>query len=852
MQSLFSSSLHRSGASWLRLGVAGLSLLVLTASSQAQRKYIVQDLGEIGGAITLHPARVNMHGDIAGHFLKSQGSGAFYATQGLIFDIGALPGHASASARWLNRHGILIGTSGEGAARRAFLWQNGTMVQVPHFAGQPTEGAAINDNSNYAFNLMTAPRAFVVRGPNSVEVPPLGLGMEIKVMNNRDRVAGVVRLLNGFSMFQYDPPDANGNERLQEINVRRQGDVYSQPNDITHNSPYAGTESMIVGVTGWFTGAPFAPDSHFMPQGFLFSNTTYYLPNLPNNNLSEANGMQSVGPWSIVGRSGHAQIVNNKPHYVWTPVFWECLRLSPPLWAPRNIYDLLPPGTTQNIQNLTSINDSGQIAAVSEQAGRYRSLLLTPVLTPVNLILNPQEVAGGLPSVGTVIIDGNAPVGGYAVNITSNNGIAQVPSTVTVPQNEDRVQFPITTSPVSVPTSVTITAERHGYTRSAMLVVNPVELLWMSVHPVNVTGGLTATGTARLNGPAPSGGMTVMLSTSRPDVATVPASVTVQPGQIFANFTVSTKVVTQRVDMLLIGRRGNVERTTQFSVVTPFIQSLTLSLGNVFGGNSVQGTVRLTNNALPPGATIQLTSSSPSVLQVPSSVAIPTGQIAAQFTATTTRVPFNITVTVTARFNQSTATATVVVLPYRLDRFSIHPTTVLGSHSATGTVRIDHPAPAGGLPITIVSGNPGAARAPETVMVPEGQQIAFFTITTSILEQNTDAPITARYLNVTLGQTLHVLAAQLDTHAIVPPTIQGGLSAQGQLGLTRPAQAGGALVRLFSNIPQVIVPAQVTIPEGQQNFNYTVQTQTVGTTTQGEVTAVRGTITRVATITLTP
>jgi len=66
----------------------------------------------------------------------------------------------------------------------------------------------------------------------------------------------------------------------------------------------------------------------------------------------------------------------------------------------------------------------------------------------------------------------------------------------------------------------------------------------LSPSPTSVLGGPlgSSTGTATLNGPAPSGGALVSLSSSDA-AATMPASVTVHEGAISATFTVNTSPV---------------------------------------------------------------------------------------------------------------------------------------------------------------------------------------------------------------------------------------------------------------------------------------------------------------------
>ncbi|MEN3000716.1 MAG: S8 family serine peptidase [Armatimonadota bacterium] len=188
---------------------------------------------------------------------------------------------------------------------------------------------------------------------------------------------------------------------------------------------------------------------------------------------------------------------------------------------------------------------------IASGAGRlnvYRALQAagggggTPALS--GLSISPSSVVGGNPATGTVTLTAPAQAGGFTVQLSSSNpSVASVPASVTVPQGQTSANFTITTSQVSSTTTVTITASAGGVTRQANLTVNPpspATLQSLTISPTSVWGGNSATGTVRLSGPAPSGGVVVTLRSSRPDRAIVPSSVTVPAGQTQASFTIRT------------------------------------------------------------------------------------------------------------------------------------------------------------------------------------------------------------------------------------------------------------------------------------------------------------------------
>ena len=83
-----------------------------------------------------------------------------------------------------------------------------------------------------------------------------------------------------------------------------------------------------------------------------------------------------------------------------------------------------------------------------------------------------------------------------------------------------------------------------AFNRGVLYRIGPAEaatLTSLSLSQATVTGGATVTGTVRLSGAAPAGGIHAALASSDQRVATVPSSVTVAPGASTATFAVKTK-----------------------------------------------------------------------------------------------------------------------------------------------------------------------------------------------------------------------------------------------------------------------------------------------------------------------
>src|SRR5207253_2130196 len=147
--------------------------------------------------------------------------------------------------------------------------------------------------------------------------------------------------------------------------------------------------------------------------------------------------------------------------------------------------------------------------------------------------------------------------GGAQVLLSSDNGAASVPSSVTVPAGDTSATFPINTSAVAASTPVTITASYGGATQTATLTVTPAALPSLTLNPTSVIGGAqSSVGTVALSGPAPAGGAQIMLSSSNRGAARVPSSVTVPAGATSATFTVTTSAVALRTAVTVSASYG--------------------------------------------------------------------------------------------------------------------------------------------------------------------------------------------------------------------------------------------------------------------------------------------------------
>ena len=288
-----------------------------------------------------------------------------------------------------------------------------------------------------------------------------------------------------------------------------------------------------------------------------------------------------------------------------------------------------------------------------------------PTLT--GLSLDPATVVEGTNSTGTVTLSAPAPTDGTVVSLTSGNtAAATVPGTVTVQSGTSSATFTVVSGTTSGSSSSVITASAGGVERTAVLTVNSASptLSNLSVVPLSVTGGSSATGTVTLTAPATGAGITVALASSS-TTAMVPTDVTVTPGASTAAFTITTAQVTSSTSALITATHGAASRSFSLAITPaatgPAASSVTLSQTTVVGGTPVTGTVRLTTSAPSGGSSVALSSDNPNAATVPSSVSVPGGQTTATFPVETKPTVNSQSATIIAEAGGARVGATLTV-----------------------------------------------------------------------------------------------------------------------------------------------------------------------------------------------
>jgi hypothetical protein len=230
-----------------------------------------------------------------------------------------------------------------------------------------------------------------------------------------------------------------------------------------------------------------------------------------------------------------------------------------------------------------------------------------------------------------------------------------------VPAGVESVSFTMPTSQVSADTPVTITATWRGASvQATTTLTRQPQPTSITLDPATTSGTSGSFGRVTAADPRDAD-VTFTLSTSRPDLVTIPNSVTVPQFAAAGGFNIGTSPVSVQtlVTISVSGGGATLSATLTLDPVAvgPSVSALTLSPSAVTSGTSSTGTVTLSGAAPTGGLAVSLASSS-AVASVPASVTVPAGATSASFNVSTSGAG-NATITATGGGASRSAVLTV-------------------------------------------------------------------------------------------------------------------------------------------------------------------------------------------------
>lgn len=354
----------------------------------------------------------------------------------------------------------------------------------------------------------------------------------------------------------------------------------------------------------------------------------------------------------------------------------------------------------------------------------------------------------------------------------------------------------------------------------------------VKVSPNPVIGGQNATGTVVLTGYSPSPGTDVNLSSDDPN-ATVPAKATVATKAMTATFLVTTKAVDSAEIATISAQRGGTTVTTQLTINPAAVSKVLAVPSTVVGGNGGSLYIYLNGKAGPSGAEVSLTSGTPSVASMQSSVTVPAGLTSAKVPFTTQGVDATKLVNLSAQIASSAKAATVLTVnPAGLSKILTVPSLVVGGAPSSLYVYLNGKAGPSGATVNFSSDIPSAASMQVSGLIPAQSGGQRFAIASHPVDSLTVVTFSASIGGGTIYKaTLSVKTPSLARILMVASVVRGGTASHLYVYLDRPAGPSGVTITLSNDDPQVVeMQPTGVIPAGLAGGSFQINTFVVPTT----------------------
>jgi len=438
------------------------------------------------------------------------------------------------------------------------------------------------------------------------------------------------------------------------------------------------------------------------------------------------------------------------------------------------------------------------------------------------LSCSPSFLSTGGSTTCTATLNQAAPAGGASVALTSSTGELFVPTPLTVPAGMTSASFVATAGTIPVNLTAGITGTLNGISLTAYVsLLAPTTVSQLSCAPASLGVGGSSICTVTLSRAANLGGVTVLLS-SNALALTVPPSVSVASGTVSANFAASAGTFTATQTAVVTAFYNNSSQTAPILLATSTAVSLlSCSPSNIGSGGISTCTVALSQAAGSGGATVTLSSSTPT-LTVPPAVNVPGGATNAAFTAVAGSIPSNQTAVVTASYNSTAQTASISLqAATAVSLLSCSPATLNSGSVTNCTVTLTQAAGSGGATITLAS-DTILLTVPPSVSVAAGAISAGFNGVAGALTSSLTADVTASFNGSSQTTSVSLVApGELSQLTCTPTILNSGGTASCTVTLSSAAPAGGATVLLSSSAAVLTVPDSAAVAAGAISASFT-------------------------------
>jgi len=457
---------------------------------------------------------------------------------------------------------------------------------------------------------------------------------------------------------------------------------------------------------------------------------------------------------------------------------------------------LLPAGSGWVLESATSISYAGQIVGNGTLNGMSQGFLLTPPtdlelriggtvsLHDSNLPRDGVEAGKRMEFTTSVIGDEVGPVYVYGVKMVHTlTGPAEFVEVKRVMEGDSceltatvvtctmpfvevggsgrEVQLWVRTTgvgPIAHHATVTSSVPDPDTSNDSISESNrAIALSTFALSPASIAGGKISSANFVLTDRAPGGDAVLRLTSSRPDIAAVPATFIIPSWTNKRTFNIVPAVVSTPTTVDITATYGLVTITRTLTVVPGVLRQLYLTPTTVIGGcGTSAGRILLTGTAPPGGGLVPLSNANAKAT-VPASVTVPAGYDSTTFSVSTAAVTSPTSGVVTARYGGVSQSLNLTVRPIRAQTLTLSPNRVRGGTTVNATVTLECPAMPGAVGVSLTSGNPAVANpAASAITLAAGATTGSFSVRTSSVASETPVAIYVWVFGVRKSATLTV------------------------------------------------------------------------------------------------
>ncbi len=284
---------------------------------------------------------------------------------------------------------------------------------------------------------------------------------------------------------------------------------------------------------------------------------------------------------------------------------------------------------------------------------------IDPLVPTLKSFTLPVSVIGGESALGTFEFSSSSKVKFNAVVSSSDHLVSAAP---VIPANALTTSCAVMTSGVAAKTEETVEATVGGVTISKTIELLPASLTGISAS-AKISGGEASSAYVTFNGNTPEKAGSVTLTSSNPEVATVPATAALQDNVSKSPFVVTTKAVKAAINVTLSATYEGVKKTAVIVVEPATLEEVVPSPASVVGGGKASITIYTAGLAYTGGLVVDIKSSDAALASAPATGTIPAGKNFVVLPVTTKAVTKSTAITFTVTYGGVTKTATLTLTP---------------------------------------------------------------------------------------------------------------------------------------------------------------------------------------------